>query len=73
LHHRKIIALRADSHGANKSPKTVGISHALKAALPAGSCRRLAPPLDVNIIVRENKWINSILMPTAEFIAERAQ
>jgi hypothetical protein len=37
--------LRADSHGANKSLKTVGISHALEAALPACSCRRLAPPL----------------------------
>jgi hypothetical protein len=37
--------LRADSHGANKSLKTVGISHALEAALPACSCRRLVPPL----------------------------
>jgi len=37
--------LRADSHGANKSLKTVGISPAQEAALPAGSCRRLAPPL----------------------------
>jgi hypothetical protein len=39
--------LRADSHGANKSLKTVGISHAQEAALPACSCRRLAPPLAV--------------------------
>jgi hypothetical protein len=37
--------LRADSRGTNKSLKTVGISHALEAALPACSCRRLAPPL----------------------------
>jgi hypothetical protein len=44
LHHREIIALRADSHGAHKSLKTVGISHAKEDALPACSCRRLAPP-----------------------------
>jgi hypothetical protein len=44
LHHREIIALRTDSHGANKSLKTVGISPALEAALPACACRCLAPP-----------------------------
>jgi hypothetical protein len=45
LYDRDIVALRADSHGANKSLKTVGILPAQEAALPAGSCRRLAPPL----------------------------
>ena len=39
------IASRADSRGANKSLKTVGIPHAPEAPLPACSCHRLAPPL----------------------------
>jgi hypothetical protein len=47
--------LRADSRGANKSLKTVGISHAPEAALPACSCRRLAPPLwvKINIVIHD--------------------
>jgi hypothetical protein len=42
---RKARALRADPHGANQSLKTVGISHAPEALLPACSCHRLVPPL----------------------------
>jgi hypothetical protein len=41
--------LRADPRGANKSLKSVGISHAQEAALPACSCRRLAPPFGVAV------------------------
>jgi hypothetical protein len=41
--------LRADSHGANKSLKMVGILPVQEAALPAGSCRLLAPPLEEEI------------------------
>jgi hypothetical protein len=41
LHHRKIIALRADSHGANKSLKTVGTAPAWAATRPC----ILVPPL----------------------------